>query len=130
MQQVVESLPEVTVGIGAFRVFNTNGDENVCTTDQVAIAKGKNWQVFNQDGYDYAGTSGLPDIKDTAIKLFAQDGILTISGMEAGMLIQVYRLDGKLIHSGIAENDMVQISLPRGIYLLRLGNNSGKVIMQ
>ena len=59
MQALVNSLPTVTNG--KFWVIDTknSNEQNVCTKDQVAIAKGKGWTVYDNNGgsqKEYAGS--------------------------------------------------------------------------
>jgi len=83
MQALVNSLPTVTEG--DFWVIDTKSsyEQNVCTKDQVAIAKGKGWTVYDYNGgsrQEYAGSVV------TAIRS------IEVSAEENGLW---YTLDGK-----------------------------------
>lgn len=50
---------------------------------------------------------------------------LELSGLEAGSLVQVFRMDGRLLHSSIAEGERMTIPVSNytsGSYLLKAGN--------
>jgi hypothetical protein len=89
---------------GTIVVVNTDGDTNVCNTDQVAIAKGKNWNVEssnNEDAFsDYAGSpvSGTERIADdvnaTIVGVYDVNGI-QIAKMQRGLNI-IKMSDGKV----------------------------------
>jgi len=88
MQALVESLPIVTNG--TFFVINTKNknEKNVITKSQVAIAKGKNWKVFDWNGGyspypEYAGSDETPTSID--------NGQLIIDNLDGDW----YSIDGK-----------------------------------
>ena len=64
MAALVASMPTVAVGRGGFRVIDLDSDteQNVITTTQVATARGKNWGVrgyTNGDWVEYDGVLGI-----------------------------------------------------------------------
>ncbi len=63
------------------------------------------------------------------IECYVQDGVVNVSGIQAGALLQAYALSGKLMYSSVASDSTAQFSLPKGIYVLRLGSNSSKLIV-
>ena len=72
MDELVNSLPTVTMG--ALYVFDTSDSEeqNVCTTGQVAIAKDKGWTVFYYDAdqkeyLEYEGSSSQEIVVRSAL---------------------------------------------------------------
>lgn len=135
MQALVESLPEVIIRDepANFIPVNPNGDDNVCTPDQVAIAKSKNWNVTTPMGDPFVGTSieeVIPAEVYHNIKVWARDGILYLSGLEPGMPVQVYAIDGTMMHTSVASGSTLEIPLPRGVaYVLRAGNHAVKAVM-
>ena len=135
MQALVESLPEVIIRDepANFIPVNPNGDDNVCTPDQVAIAKSKNWNVTTPMGDPFVGTSieeVIPAEVYHNIKVWARDGILYLSGLEPGMPVQVYAIDGTMMHTSVASGSTLEIPLPRGAaYVLRAGNHAVKAVM-
>ena len=135
MQALVESLPEVIIRDepANFIPVNPDGDDNVCTPDQVAIAKSKNWNVTTPMGEPFVGTSieeVIPAEVYHNIKVWARDGILYLSGLEPGMPVQVYALSGTMMHTSVASGSMLEIPLPRGVaYVLRAGNHAVKAVM-
>ena len=135
MQALVESLPEVIIRDepANFIPVNPDGDDNVCTPDQVAIAKSKNWNVTTPMGDPFVGTSieeVIPAEVYHNIKVWARDGILYLSGLEPGMPVQVYAIDGTMMHTSVASGSTLEIPLPRGAaYVLRAGNHAVKAVM-
>lgn len=76
--------------------------------------------------------NGLPDIgydTSTAVKMYARDGVVYLDGLQKGDLVQAYALSGKLMYSSVASDSSAQFLLPKGIYVLRLGNYSSKLIV-
>ncbi len=105
MQALVNSLPTVTEG--DFWVIDTKSsyEQNVCTKDQVAIAKGKGWTVYDYNGgsrQEYAGSVV------TAIRS------IEVSAEENGLW---YSLDGKRLSGKPAQ---------KGIYI----HNGKKVVIK
>jgi hypothetical protein len=105
MQALVNSLPTVTEG--DFWVIDTKSsyEQNVCTKDQVAIAKGKGWTVYDYNGgsrQEYAGSVV------TAIRS------IEVSAEENGLW---YTLDGKRLSGKPTQ---------KGIYI----HNGKKVVIK
>ena len=75
MQSIVDALPKITSGKGTMRAVTLNytGEQNVMSSEQVAVATGKNWQVYARSGgtsatfNNYAGASPtiLAEINNT-----------------------------------------------------------------
>ncbi|MBR6494616.1 MAG: leucine-rich repeat domain-containing protein, partial [Prevotella sp.] len=109
MQVLVNNLPKVTSGKGKLHVIDTkNSDEqNDITKAQVAIAKGKNWKVYDWNGtspVEYAGSddptpagiaineTNFPDEKFrnwVLAQSYGKDGILTDAEIAAVTSISV-----------------------------------------
>ena len=109
MLALVNSLPTVSGGKGKLHVIDTkNSDEqNVITKSQVAIAKGKNWTVYDRNGtspVEYAGSddptpagiaineTNFPDEKFrnwVLAQSYGKDGILTDAEIAAVTSISV-----------------------------------------
>ncbi len=72
---------------------------------------------------------------DDNINLFPNpnSGLFTISGIEKGMLIEVYNYTGKKISSVNGDNEPVQLNIsnePNGIYLIRITDKAGNLVGQ
>lgn len=95
------------------------------------IATGKGWKVLAPDGKEFVGVNGLEDISASQrpISLVSKEGMLQISGLEAGMPIVVYTIDGTAIYRTVGAGEEVTIALPAAAYILHLGNYSGKTII-
>ena len=61
MGKLVKSMPTIKGEPGYFRVLKLDSDDNVITTSQVDIAKGKNWNVIAKKGTDEVDFSGISD---------------------------------------------------------------------
>ena len=112
--------------------LNPDSDNNICSAAQVAIAKAKNWDVKNTDGEPFGGTS-IEEVIPTEqhnIKVWTQDGVLFLSGLEVGMPIQVYAAAGTMMHTTVASGATLEIRLPRGAaYVVRVGSYAVKAVM-
>jgi len=105
MQILVNSLPTVTGGKLYVIDTSSSNEQNVCTKDQVAIAKGKGWKVYEYyygNYYEYEGSVV------TAIRS------IEVSAEENGLW---YTLDGKRLSGKPAQ---------KGIYV----RNGRKVVVK
>lgn len=131
MQSIVDGLPTVPTGQGYFVPVNTNGDDNVCTESQVAIATAKNWKVTNPAGQPYPGTTSLATVSaDHNIHAWTENGILHLSELPIGASLHIYTVGGALVHTAMTTTRTQAIALPRGAYVLRIGSQSLKAIVR
>jgi len=75
-------------------------------------------------------STGLQPINQSNIKIMIDNGKLIISNAEIGSTVQVFTVLGIKVKEQCVENDHTIISLISGIYLLRVGIYSGKVIVK
>ena len=98
MTSLVESLPQA-FGNGLFIVIDTadNNEQNEISTDQVAEAKGKGWNVLNEDGTQYPGTTDIHSIDNGELAI---DNYYTLDGrkLQAMPTVKgVYIVNGKKV---------------------------------
>ncbi|WIM91022.1 leucine-rich repeat domain-containing protein [Porphyromonas gingivalis] len=135
MRALIESLPTITEGEGRFVPYNDDEEggeeENVCTTEHVEMAKAKNWKVLTSWGEPFPGITALISIEgESEYSVYAQDGILYLSGMEQGLPVQVYTVGGSMMYSSVASGSAMEIQLPRGAaYVVRIGSHAIKTAM-
>ena len=55
---------------------------------------------------------------------------LIIKNAEIGNEINIYSISGQKIKKQLIENYQTEISLPNGIYVIRIGNYSDKVVIK
>lgn len=68
------------------------------------------------------------DIVSSSLKAYASNGMLHVSGLQAGISLRIYNLAGQLIYSGTAKAAEEHISLAtQGVYVVVAGEESTKV---
>ena len=95
------------------------------------MANAKNWKVFTPWGDPFPGITALVSIEgENEYSVYAQDGILYLSGLKQGMPVQVYALGGAMMYSSVASGAAMQIQLPGGVaYVVRIGSHAIKAMM-
>lgn len=73
-------------------------------------------------------TTGMVEL-DARVKIGVVDGKIRIEGTEVGDNITVYSLGGMLVGDYKAENTVVEISLAKGTYVVRVNNVAAKVLL-
>jgi cell surface protein len=78
-------------------------------------------------------SSGIKDVTSRAddlseLKVAVGNGELTISGVQPGTPFAVYSIDGKCIAGGQMQSEDVTVKVPGGIYIVRAGVESQKVM--
>lgn len=141
MQKIVDALPSCEAEEGVqFIVINTKSpiEANVCTTEQVAIAKGKNWRVIDlnsaeedpSEAIDYAGSNKAELVVDEQLSLYQANGWLYVEGLEDSATLRLVTLNGENVMLASANSEgvakMLVDFLPQGVYLLLL--NDAKII--
>jgi len=74
---------------------------------------------------------GIDNVEsDSNVQVFASQGMLRIKNAEAGELFTVYNIQGKSVMNGKVEShdDTLALSIPKGVYIVRLGNRSYKIM--
>lgn len=144
MQDVVDALPSCAAEEGAqFVVINTKSadEKNVCTAEQVAIAKGKQWSVIdlNSSGDDFSEAieyeGSATDIEEIffGISLEEREGFLQLSGLKPEDTLRLIRVTGENVMLSSANEDGVALLktaiLPKGLYLLLVNDRFYKKII-
>ncbi len=131
MQNLVESLhtaPDNSI-FKPIDIRPESVEGNVINTEQVAIAKSKNWRVLDSTDNEYPGTTNLEDLATGSIRVYAQEGAIRIGGLEAGQPIIIYTLEGAPIFKGLARESEMSIPTASGVYLLKVGRRAFKVLV-
>ena len=89
------------------------------------------------DGWKDFGTileynpSHTEPVEVPTLKAYASNGILTVSGLQAGEPVSIYSLSGQLVYKGVAKAETEQIPLNvNGIYIVATKNRTIKTIIK
>jgi len=74
--------------------------------------------------------TGLQFIDMTSIKVATYDGKLTIENVEPGSTLQVFTASGVKVKEQKLGSTNSTLSLPSGVYVLRIGNYSKKIVIK
>ena len=81
----------------------------------------------------YTGDGGeVTNVKQTGTalyKLYSYNGVLTIEGLKHGQSIKIFTIAGSLYTRATVTGDTYRTELPKGIYLLRSGAVSQKMLI-
>ena len=75
-------------------------------------------------------TTGLFPIIQSNIKIMTKDKTLKISNAKSGSKVKIYTVSGLTVKEKSIENNQTLITLPTGVYVLRIGDYSGKIIIK
>jgi hypothetical protein len=75
-------------------------------------------------------TTGTKSMNESNIRVITERGKLIILNAEFGNIAQVYNISGIKITEQTIKNNQINILLPTGIYLLRVGNFSDKILIK
>jgi hypothetical protein len=89
--------------------------------------KGIGFLMYHGDGTD--PFTSINDTHYNSLDIFVYQGQITIKGLTAGEMIEVYSMTGSLVARSIAYSDPYSITLPRGIFVIRVGNRAKKVVV-
>ena len=111
-----------------FRLFNTaNCTLHVPTGCSQLYMEDDGWKSFKQIvEYDFPGWSGAEAVNtdDANPRICAYDGKIQVSGNAAE--VEVFSISGQLLYHG---SDL-SIPMPKGFYIVRVGNFSQKVLLR
>jgi len=83
---------------------------------------------------EYTGDGGSPLAvkvnKNANFKAYVSNKTLIVEGLNVGSTVEIYSITGALVSKNINQSDRFQMKMQNGIYLLRSGNSSLKVIVQ
>lgn len=96
--------------------------------------RGRFTLIFTIDAGQHGGqTTGLTDLyENTLVRVI--DGRIVVDGMPAGATLRLYDATGKLIYGAKSQeqgtkNSWQSAPLPQGVYMLRIGNHTTKVVL-
>lgn len=108
--------------------FTTDGrnDGMVSMSNVIASdAKGSKYIL----GVDQAQTTGISNVSGSHASITREGGDIIISGAE-GLHMAIYTTDGKLIEKGIVNEGTQRITLGAGIYIVKIGDESKKIVVK
>ena len=126
MDALVESLPEVEEGYLVAIKLDSDIEQNVITTTQVAVATGKNWKIYafnNDDFEEYPGSEPITTITGDV----DGDGYVTTVDITA---IYNYLLNGDETYIATSDVDgdgFITTTDITVIYNILLGNKKQKI---
>jgi hypothetical protein len=81
----------------------------------------------NQVSAIYTSTVNLKNTDP--MKIYSFQAVLRVEGLEAGQNMEIYTITGNLFRRIVSESDHIELSLPKGIFLVKAGGFSKKVII-
>ena len=74
-------------------------------------------------------TSSGEDLSVNPLKAWKQNGILHVSGLTSGAILNVYNTSGALVYQNVAKNEEEDIPIrDQGVYIVQSGNHSIRVV--
>lgn len=143
MRNVADGVTRVVVFSAANKAFIANGEpllkldvkaENANTDDitlrriLAADAEANEYELSYSGGHN-ALTSGIGGVGDGGVSVKPSPGGLHISNAK-GMAVSVYHFDGSLCASFEARSDDERLSLPSGVYIVKVGSKATKVVVK
>lgn len=127
--------PNAGFVLDKINVYRMDDNRNAVTSVVVPLSGAGLTRTFTMPAHHvtvtatFAGDVGIEPIPPpAALKAYARDGILFVSGLTAGDNWSVYSFSGILIYRSIAAGEEANISLPdRGIYIIQSGNRTAKI---
>lgn len=144
MKRVMEALPDrtgaATPGLfGAYAGWDKN-EQNQCTTEDVTIAKKKNWEVNQHDGEDWVPYPGEPTSleamgqKAPELYVTPSSKVLCINNASPDTSVRLYSTEGELMTHGRTDaNGAARLhieSLATGVYIVSIGGRTHKLLIQ
>ena len=144
MKRVMEALPDrtgaATPGLfGAYAGWDKN-EQNQCTTEDVAIAKKKNWEVNQHDGEDWVPYPGEPTSleamgqKAPELYVTPSNKVLCINNASPDTSVRLYSTEGELMAHGRTDTNGASRlhieSLATGVYIVSIGGRTHKLLIQ
>lgn len=128
----IYALTSTPVSLTSSSYVFLNVNKNTCTLFVQAGLKGE-YQLANQ-WKDFVNiseiTTDLHLINHTDIQTISENGKLMIVNASLGSKVQIYTVSGMKIREQFIEGNQTNISLPRGIYILRIGDYSDKIVVK
>jgi hypothetical protein len=107
-------------------------DKSTCklvvpTSATATYAKTPYWEAFSRVSEKVF--TEMPSLKISAFKTYQQDNGWVADGLTPGSLLEIVRLDGRLVFRNKVTGERMRLPLPEdGIYLIHTGNQTEKVV--
>ena len=108
-------------------------DKDACTVyvpigTSTDYARASGWSDFKHFVEEKIVSTTQPSIEK--LHVFGSKGLLTISGLIAGVPIEVFTIQGACIKTYVTKSDAIHIQLPENsIYMVRIGSSVHKVAL-
>lgn len=111
--------PVITVAGTELKILANNADVSIPLTDVVRYTFQKR-------------TTGIDEVDTNQEVIDYKDGVLTLSGLEAGTPISLYTIDGRLLQAHTVADDgtfrQSLASLRQGVYVVKVNHKSYKIM--
>lgn len=88
------------------------------------------WNGFgNITETDFAGTEEIASNTQSETSIYGTSGKIKIENAIAGTTVTIYTANGSIFYNGITAEGNTEISVPGGIYIVKCGNQTKKVIL-
>lgn len=111
--------------------LKTSGTWVLLMTPRIFIADDEDYNLDAEYNfrYTYTASTGIDTIAADAVKVSCQAGELVICGAQAGELVAIYNAQGACVAQVKANNNgMAQVSLAKGLYLVKVAGKAVKVL--
>lgn len=146
LDKIYCQLPERTNEDNAFIVVSskTQSDlEDFIRATNRANANNKKWKIYSRfsDGkYEITNTTGnyecgsdsIEELIASGVNVWTLNGILHIDFKESVLSnrdVTIFDMSGKLVYSNATPTEELQIQLPSGVYIVKVGDISFKVLI-
>lgn len=122
---------DIKIDVFTFFSMGSQLDE----TTNIYVPVGSKEQFENASGwFSYNIIEGvfitINPTNKTNIQITTANGKVALQNLPQGMDLQIYTLTGQLVHQASAVSANMQIALPQGIYIVRIGQYADKVIVK
>jgi hypothetical protein len=155
---LVVNNPEKITLVASGNLFNT-AVKTVVSTDEPPVTTYEPWEVqgitanrlytythpdinFEMDGnlpkliVDEAGighvnfgSTSIDFAKSDPLKIYALNSILKVEGLREGSSVEIYTITGSLYFRTLVSSDNFEMEMPKGIFIVRSGINTRKVLI-
>jgi|GEM_PF-1962907 len=107
----------------------SSGNALITATIEDGVAMGTNYTQGFFIAVSEQETS-LTTLETNPLRAWTQNGLLHISGLTFGEMLNIYSVTGTLVYQGLAVGSEIEISLNmRGVYVIHSGGNTIKVVL-
>lgn len=88
------------------------------------------WNEFgNIVETDFAGVEGIASDTESGATIYGASGNIVIENAAIGTTVTVYSANGSIFYNGVISDADTNIPVPSGIYIVKCGNKTEKVIL-